>query len=647
MNPKLIYLYIHTIGRTLDQQEFCFTNDFKIKFLKNEKKLIIEPKYNPYIGLWGDHIENINLIVGKNGTGKTTILDFLGSNRSRRNRIFDQQPIQDQKWFAVYHINDNNFVIEGYDSDLINNLRKLPHNTSYSYSVYINYDYKNQEGIYLGYTQLRNTPDSETTLEKKMVTLYFSNNRARNWYDTTIEHQTQEYGVEFTKLLLNQPQYSNIYKFVTEEYSKWQHEHPFTELNCTLTLVEPSFEDAWGKNEKLERITLELYRSKDKILTFDAENEISLPGLKKEKNTDKKWSKKQRFIISYLENIIIKTWLEFIKKEDKIKFNTEIKKIDFKVDDFNNRINYLLEIIKTIESLIKKEDDYPLVDEFLFNPSIIKDFVNLLKALKDEYFSSYHTITISLTDKFQEDIRNVLINLDVLNHKYWGFDRDIDIKFKHLSTGEIEFINGFSTLFTAIDIALNEKGIGSILILIDEPDAYFHPEWSRKYIKNLVDFFENTHFDKKIKYQFIITTHSPFIVSDIPKEHITCMTIDTDSHSKRVTKKAEFGLMSNFYDILKNDFFINSPIGEYAKIIFKKLINDIDSLPLINEEKQQDEIKRIEGIIITIGEEILQKKLLQLLQNKKKSLFPMNNKDKRIEELEKELAILKMERDYL
>lgn len=53
------------------------------------------------------------------------------------------------------------------------------------------------------------------------------------------------------------------------------------------------------------------------------------------------------------------------------------------------------------------------------------------------------------------------------------------------------------------------------MILIDEGDTLFHPEWQRTYLNDLLKglkiIFKNTS-----SIQIIFTTHSPFVTSDLP-----------------------------------------------------------------------------------------------------------------------------------
>lgn len=56
-----------------------------------------------------------------------------------------------------------------------------------------------------------------------------------------------------------------------------------------------------------------------------------------------------------------------------------------------------------------------------------------------------------------------------------------------------------------MDDPLNSEGI----VLIDEVDLHLHPEWQRDFLPNLLNAFPNI--------QFIVTTHSPFIIQSVDK----------------------------------------------------------------------------------------------------------------------------------
>lgn len=62
------------------------------------------------------------------------------------------------------------------------------------------------------------------------------------------------------------------------------------------------------------------------------------------------------------------------------------------------------------------------------------------------------------------------------------------------------------------------------IVLIDEIDMHLHPSWQRRIIRSLHETFP--------KVQFIFTTHSPTVLTGVPKENIKVLNngaIDTPS----------------------------------------------------------------------------------------------------------------------
>ena len=60
----------------------------------------------------------------------------------------------------------------------------------------------------------------------------------------------------------------------------------------------------------------------------------------------------------------------------------------------------------------------------------------------------------------------------------------------------------------SLDDALSGEGI----VLIDEIDLHLHPQWQRNVISSLTQTFPNC--------QFIVTTHSPQVLSGVEKENV-------------------------------------------------------------------------------------------------------------------------------
>ena len=149
------------------------------------------------------------------------------------------------------------------------------------------------------------------------------------------------------------------------------------------------------------------------------------------------------------------------------------------------------------------------------------------------------------------------------------------------------------------------------ILLMDEPDSSFHPEWSRNFIKNLIDFLQIKGF-LNYRFQIIMTTHSPIILSDILKDDIICLDYDMEE-GKTVFKKSEFGFMSNINEIMIDTFFVKGVVGTFAEEIVDQLIRDINNLQkgieTIIWDDFRKQIVKLENRVELINEPFLKRQL--------------------------------------
>ncbi|WP_323658637.1 AAA family ATPase [Aliarcobacter butzleri] len=197
----------------------------------------------------------------------------------------------------------------------------------------------------------------------------------------------------------------------------------------------------------------------------------------------------------------------------------------------------------------------------------------------------------------------------------------------------------------------------SIFILLDEIESYLHPIWQ----KNLIQYIYNFVKIYSIDIHIILTSHSPFILSDIPKENVIFLEKykkDEDKNQKEgncknATKDIElktFG--ANIHTLLSNGFFMSDGLmGEFAKNKieeikkFYELIQKLQNKGKIKKElwkKSYEKRKtRFGNIQKIIGEPFLQTIIknyldeLEILFNGKKEF--LDKEIKRLEELRKEL----------
>lgn len=102
------------------------------------------------------------------------------------------------------------------------------------------------------------------------------------------------------------------------------------------------------------------------------------------------------------------------------------------------------------------------------------------------------------------------------NERFFGFKyfnlKKVGIKdtvlSKSLSDGEYQFLH-------SIGLALIYRDTQS-LFLLDEPETHFNPSWRAEYMSVLKECFSGI----KTKAEFLITSHSPFIVSDTKESNV-------------------------------------------------------------------------------------------------------------------------------
>ena len=93
------------------------------------------------------------------------------------------------------------------------------------------------------------------------------------------------------------------------------------------------------------------------------------------------------------------------------------------------------------------------------------------------------------------------------------------------------------------------------------------------------------------------------------------------------------------HDIVGDDFFVKSSIGEFASEKLNEILRRIMELTKTNIGES---IKEIKQTIELIGDPVIKNKLMYLLKEKETQLLPdMDEKDRRILELEKEIARLR------
>ena len=170
------------------------------------------------------------------------------------------------------------------------------------------------------------------------------------------------------------------------------------------------------------------------------------------------------------------------------------------------------------------------------------------------------------------------------DERYTLENRDArEIQLSKLSSGEKQFLYSLSaTLFhiKSMDESIaRTKGISfkDVCLVFDEAELYYHPEFQQDFVFNLLRYLSWLRLGHIGSIQIVIATHSPFILSDIKKENILFMK-DGQDYRVNMTENeaAEFRNFStfgaNYYDLLRNGFFLRKQAtGRFAAMKVEEL----------------------------------------------------------------------------
>lgn len=200
-------------------------------------------------------------------------------------------------------------------------------------------------------------------------------------------------------------------------------------------------------------------------------------------------------------------------------------------------------------------------------------------------------------------------------------------KVSRMSSGQRQLLNLVSTLsyhlknIDDIPVAKGWVNYQYVNVILDEVDLYFHPEYQRKLVKFFIDIFGKQNFKVIKAINFILITHSPFVLSDIPKNQVLFIREGKQDYSMQ---ENTFG--ANIHTLLKNGFFLEGmPIGDFAKEKINQMLRALNDDKIIDE----DTLDVIERDAVLVSEPLLRNQLVSLIAIKRKLLFGNEIKEMR------------------
>lgn len=566
----------------------------------DDKDIDIEINLGEFTGdFWGDHISMVSAIVGKNGTGKSSILRYIKENNE----------------------------IKRYDSHS-NIIYYSPH---LDYGDIYNFDV-DQNDISLDMIlrrDLENIIDDEKessengwSLNPKQDLEHFNTARQMDFLTSRLRDQNPVFSKIFEGLKFD------IGSVVLRGSDKMEissdsfHDTPYKFRQLILDIFTKCKEEIskWHEIRKMQD---------DKVLN---QHEI---------NT---YIFKRNIIISFLTIVV-----NLMERRNSFLSNGVIGEFDTSVTAFELFRNFInnAKIYHQGESKSKAKNVFneKVLELFEFIYSLVDEIENKELIYNKSFNTDYKNLTKII--QLQKDIVNNL-SRNYYNQKIRVSDfLGIKSTDRKLSSGENALLNFYSVLYEFTQQIDGDEIYDEYILLLDEADLGYHPEWKKRFVnsivKSLPSFFNFP--DKHVKIQIIFSTHDPLTLSDMPKQNVVFLDKDSNGLTTISSQNKEtFG--ANIHDLLADSFFIEDGfIGEFAKSKIQDLIKY-----LIFDEKLEESDTNIKNstywdpitahkLIQIVGEPVIKERLLSLYELK----FPQENREsleQQIKELQRKLTKL-------
>ena len=607
---KLIYCYINKY-KNIKKQEVVFSHEYSVKIDNNGLHVSPNPSDSVTSSLINNrNLQNFHIVVGKTGSGKTNLLQLIGMNFPNRLSVESET-----SYCLIYHKQNNEYAIELINFPLKylegNQLRSL-NGGACSYSFFTD-----ESNNAYRFSELNDT------------TVIF-NGYDRNSFSNPIysEKRNQQYDVNpFFLSRVNAPYQNADLFFVCKYLKKYIDSFSGDSIKKNTSLIIHS--QNWSKDmddflpEQL--INQDYYSYKKHYLSENLDNPDDSKNI---------ISKKECFINDLMVDFALYLRGTIARNESFLQNNPSIaadesksrktKRIrigksffvqpgtlpDYKEMPIELRILWLAAYI---DNRTGKDTSTPL----LRTAKCINQISNTLKKYNQKYFTS-DTFTLPISEMFSNE-NNPLTDKLFLNMEQYDIPSDAGLfetellpyKLTCISSGEHQLARIFGSIEkSCFDVQVGNKS-HDVIYTLDEPEIYMHPELCRCFINNINRLFHE-HDEKQTakSIQVIISTHSPFILSDILPSQVTRLKCLTNGYCEIVngSEKPYFG--ANIHTIMADSFFLDYTIGEYARVTLQSMMDWLqEALPNANSlsYEEKEKLFRIKECVPSIGDSIIRK----------------------------------------
>ena len=148
------------------------------------------------------------------------------------------------------------------------------------------------------------------------------------------------------------------------------------------------------------------------------------------------------------------------------------------------------------------------------------------------------------------------------------------IELRKLSSGERQYVFTLSSIVYHLTNLLSVKDenpkYSNFNIMVDELEICMHPDYQRMFVSKMLNLLNRLELNKDSLYlNILFCTHSPFTLSDIPKQNI--LYLDNGKDVSGEMRQETFG--ANVNELLAESFFLSDGfMGEFAKTKIMSLV---------------------------------------------------------------------------
>lgn len=609
---KLIYCYIEHF-RNIENQDVSLSDEFDCRY--RDSKIFIEKREkNPLMDYIYDNgfMSNLRIIVGKTGSGKTNFLQLIGMDWWNRKSTADGDA-----YLLLYKMhNENDFFVE--EVGLGNKTR------AYCFT----YDFDKHEilkYIPAAYDDHEDTYIINAFDRYAFASCPYDNVRQEQMFDNNqfIPRKITQYGkssvsmeCEFLKEYLSHFSEKSIKRrasFVIG-WKNWQNK---IQSDLDEKLIKREY---WTYKDRAEE-------QRDKNFRNGQYN--------KPIEYDKKSTPKSRFIHDLMVDfaIYLRKWAELVEYEFPEKYYPYTGIVyDLGIEDPRELPDGKnMGILKRIDWLCQYIDYH--TDEITSNRGLvwqigsdIRDLFHLLGKMDDKYFTDTEfTIPVMDIDVNGKTVmREVFERMEQYRPDQIGVFTEclLPYHWSYVSSGEYQYAKIWGVLEEyGVRVKMMTQGQKyseaiqpNLILLLDEPENYMHPEMCRTFIRNLNVLLSKRNPNTEL--QVLISTHSPFMLSDVMASQVIKM--DYDENGKCVISESEKPYYAaNIHSIMADGFFLEYTIGEQARIFLEDKFKLLQRLTCMNRNlssSEKEELTMIRSLIPNIGDALIRHCFCMMLE---------------------------------